>query len=289
MASTSLPSYPLYASYLPQGRRITTPSPPSCVEQLSFSGDSVPLRTVPVQTLSAYTLPKVRFSAIQEKHQVDSKVGGKLDCRCFSMFLREPRLIRLLPGYLNKRYPQGAPIKIYGCADGSEAYGLAMMLIKKLGPKRAADFPITATDIVPAMVEMAKTGVLKLTPEEITRYEKDLLLTQRDFERHGREFPPGFNALMEPLGSSNMFKVSDLVKQLITFQSADLLEDAQSFEALTTISSQFSGELPAKQRPLIVIARNVWNQFSPEKRRKTAKGLREHLPPRQHFGNRRKG
>ena len=69
----------------------------------------------------------------------------------------------------NKQFPKGK-VNVYdfACSDGSEAYSLVIALIEQLGEKKAQRFfPIVASDIDSEIINMATSGKIMATQDDI--------------------------------------------------------------------------------------------------------------------------
>ena len=79
-----------------------------------------------------------------------------------SGFFRDSELYDYLPQYLAEKFPQGVSIEAWGASSGQEPYGLAMLLMQRLGLSAEAlveRYPIDASDINPTVIELAVQGM----------------------------------------------------------------------------------------------------------------------------------
>ncbi len=151
-------------------------------------------------------------------------------------FFRDPEaweaLRRDVAAPLLAGHPPELPLRAWvpGCATGEEVYSLAILLAeeaKKLG--RAPEIKVFATDIDPASLEVARTGIYPesisgdVSPERLGRF----------FERRG-----------------DTFSVSPKIREMVTFSAHDLMTD------------------PPFSRLDLVSCRNVLIYMEPEIQRK---------------------
>ena len=62
---------------------------------------------------------------------------------------RDPRLYGRLPAHLAETFPEGVTIEMMAGSNGTEAISLAIALIDALGPDKARQYPIVASDLFP--------------------------------------------------------------------------------------------------------------------------------------------
>ena len=122
---------------------------------------------------------------------------------------RQYMLFRDLLGEIEKWRENERSLRIWsaGCATGEEPYSIAMIL---LGDKRFKDWDIKiiATDVVERFIEIAKKGRYELSAYEGIRDD---------------EFKKLFNKFT--IREKDAFIISDEIKDLVAFESHNLMED----------------------------------------------------------------
>ncbi|MBU0483809.1 MAG: hypothetical protein KKB30_04780 [Proteobacteria bacterium] len=126
-------------------------------------------------------------------------------------FFREPQYLKLLTNHLVPelltRKPIGAKLKIIsaGCSTGEEPYSIAMSLLEKYGANTAGLFSLIGIDINSIALEKATEGI----------YGK---LSFRNDEGQ-------LNTSYFDKGKYNLYKIKPLVKELVSFQRVNLLNN----------------------------------------------------------------
>lgn len=147
-------------------------------------------------------------------------------------------------------------IRNYACSEGAESASLVMILIKKLGLKKAQKFfPIIASDFDPVILENPQKGILKLSQGDLWRIEK----------RIGRDFSEFIEIESSPRAFFNEVvysaKMKPILRDAIKFEEKDILND------LPSITSENS----------VVLCRNFWPYLSLENQHKLADILSKKL------------
>lgn len=179
---------------------------------------------------------------------------------CITDILRPDMDWKAFVNMLVKKYKKAEKVNIYvgGCADGSEAYQTAMLLIRKLGKKEAQKFfPIKAWDIDAKILQNPKDGVIKVTKKDIERLEK---YTGKDY--------------LEYIHLNNKF-VTDAESGIAvcTGKIKSILKDTVIFE-----KRDFTKNIPNIQRNnSVLMCRNVWPYFSEKEQPKLAQALFDRL------------
>ena len=176
-----------------------------------------------------------------------------------TMFFRDDFSWKSTPHILKSYFPDGR-VNIYNfaCSDGSEPYCLAMTLISELGLEEAQRFfPIYASDKDPKMIELAKSGKLRITPREDDMLESFLhnspnkddvsdLLIESDIKYTNN-------------GIVHEYTISETLKNAVQFKCEDItdglsnMEDGQKF----------------------VMARNMWPYLSADEIAEASYKLRQ--------------
>ena len=114
-------------------------------------------------------------------------------------------------------------ISSFACADGSEPLSYALYLYDKTPKSYYAKFRITASDIDPEMVKVAKSGRINLSDEDFKNIEKYIKNPHRYF-----------NDLDKPVKITNnidsdrySYKINPDVHSLIKFKKSDILTEVK--------------------------------------------------------------
>ncbi len=128
-----------------------------------------------------------------------------------TQFFREPHHYRslrddVLPG-LAKAARAGRAIRLWsaGCADGMEAYSIALVLAEAWPDYAQLDLRILATDIDSNVIARARAG----------RYAA----------RHLAHIPPAYHRHLQRSPDGTQFDIAPGPKQLVTFNTLNLLRD----------------------------------------------------------------
>jgi len=147
-------------------------------------------------------------------------------------------------------------IYCYACSDGSEPYSIAMMLLSKLGVKKAQNFfPIIAKDKDKFILKRAQKGLVELQSIDIGQIDKFTKHPASDFFETIRDSDDLF---CENFGLSEL--KSDFKKTVI-FQKANILKDVPNI----------------KKDNSVVIFRIAWPYMSEWKRNILLKKLHRQL------------
>ena len=113
----------------------------------------------------------------------------------------------LIPDHIKKSSMRPS-LKIWsaGCSSGQEPYSLAMMLIESIPMIHQWDVRITATDVSPGIIDIAKSGVYQ--KHETTRG----LSTQQQTRFFSRE--------------GDGYRISDQVRKMVDFKVQSLLDES---------------------------------------------------------------
>lgn len=159
--------------------------------------------------------------------------------------------------HIIKKYTDQSRVNVYcyACADGSEPYSLAMMLISKLGKEAKKFFPIIAKDIDDKFLDQARKGIVKLDiydVEAITAY------TQSPHTRF---------VAVEPIEEmvDNMMvctgRVTEEVHKAVTFEQGDIVADIDNVQSDNSI----------------VMFRNAWAYLNEDSRHLLAEKIAQRL------------
>ncbi len=181
-------------------------------------------------------------------------VGGQNHLRHFSGLFREPDLFRVLPEYLQTRFPQGVAIYSYAAATGAEPYSIVMKLLDTLGDEAARYFPIRARELSEPLVRyVATSDGMYLQQDDLLRYrEANMKTAMRHFLCRDR------NAL-----NVGRYVLSSSVRNQVDWGVGDLRLDIQTpFTA-----------------PCVLLFRNAWYQISTARQAMDlCRNLYRHLP-----------
>lgn len=127
-------------------------------------------------------LSQTNYSQISSPHftsnlkDVYSKTG-KFLYKTSTSFFRPDLDWNVFTNMLIRKYKNTEKVGIHctACSEGAEPFSLAMLLIEKLGEKKAQKFfPIIASDINAEILQNPKNGIIKVSDEDI-RYIKQAL------------------------------------------------------------------------------------------------------------------
>ena len=130
---------------------------------------------------SIKTMNKINFKGYGgSTDNVKANNSNLLDkCIHESHFMRDLESLEFCTEYITKNFPNGTHIADFGCSNGEETYSIAALLHKSTQDKK---YKITGYDIIPSVVEDAKTGMFavgyrqKVEGEiEEDKYEKFLV------------------------------------------------------------------------------------------------------------------
>lgn len=200
-----------------------------------------------------YTKPSFTSNAREVKNII-----GEVTNRNSTKFFRIDFPWDSFTEHLIRKYANQDKVNIYNyaCADGSEAFSLAMMLISKLGREKAQKFfPIIAKDIDNTFLPQARSGIVKLDAydiPEISTYTKApisrFITPDYKFENiHNMRLCTG--AINEELISA------------VGFERANILNDIENIESDNSL----------------VMFRNAWEYLSEDERKQLAEKLAKKL------------
>lgn len=194
-----------------------------------------------------YTKPTFTSTRVR---QLD-ELGNVIFCNYTNMNRADTNWSKLAR-FLYERFknPDRVKLNMFGCSDGSDAYTLAINLIKELGNKARKFFPIYASDIAKTVVKEAQERKILLHERDLEFLRKIGAYTyfERDYAKpmqimRGIEFYP--------------HKVKPVLADTVEFSVKDVRESS----ALQDFSNQF------------VSFRNGWAYNTLEKQEQIAKNL----------------
>lgn len=118
---------------------------------------------------------KTNFTA--NYREVYDKVTRHTLYRNNSCFFRKDLVWDKFVDLLEKKYKNVDKVNIhcFACSDGSEPFSLAMMLIEKLGYKKAQKFfPIIASDMDSEILREPKKGIINISDIDLEHIEQNL-------------------------------------------------------------------------------------------------------------------
>ena len=132
---------------------------------------------------------------------------------------------------LDSHFYSADKVNVYSlaCSDGSEAYSLAIMLIKTLGLEKAQKFfPIIASDIDEEILSKAVNGFI-----EISSGDEDMARVM------GINLSEFFDIGTESYYSNNLMvklaKAKDVLKQAVTFKQGKLIQEINNVEPKNSV------------------------------------------------------
>jgi len=134
----------------------------------------------------------------------------------------------------------------FACSDGSEAYSIAIALIEQLGERRAQRFfPIVATDVDPEIIQMANSGVIKAS-------DNDLCAMHRIFKNFDEK---KYFDITRINAKESILRPKKILTKNVIFKQASALESLNEVE---------------KKQNNIILARNFWKYLSASETAKTS-------------------
>ena len=171
----------------------------------------------------------------------------------FTKFYRDPELFKALPEYLDKKFPNGAPIYCYACSDGSEPYTLAIEMMEQ---KINKFFPLKCLDLSKEMISDVKEGSIEILNADLNDYP----ILKNYFKKQNYQY------------GVVTYNPTTKLKEKITAQEADVLEDIKKDDKF--------------KEPAVVMFRNAWylleqgyHKSKIDQRTALAEGLFEKLKP----------
>ena len=190
-------------------------------------------------------LSKVNFAS--SDRAVYNRFGKLINANITSFFRHDLDWDKV-PEYLVNKYENSNQVNMinYACSDGSEAYSMAISLLKTAGKDAKKFFPIKCYDIDESIVNQAKKGII-----DINEYDKVILE-----EKLGgsEEFDKCF---VRHTYIKDKYIVQDKLKNLVSFGLVDMVEH--------------SANLPPNDS--VVMARNVWPYIPNSKQWRFASNL----------------
>lgn len=186
--------------------------------------------------------------------------SGRFLYRTSSYFFRKDLPWHEFVDMLVQKYKDISKVNIYcyACSDGSEPFSLAMLLIKKLGKKKAQKFfPIIASDIDEEILKNPKRGIIRLSQSEISHINANMNGNYSRFLMNDDKFEYD-SELKDFLCTGN---VKPILKNAIKFKNIDIIKDISNIERDNSV----------------VLCRNFWAYLPKEERPKLAKNLFDRL------------
>lgn len=153
----------------------------------------------------------------------------------------------------------------FACSDGSESYTQAISLLETPGMSNEKFFPIQAIDINDNILDVAKSGLINFSKDDITRMKNMGLDINKYFEKTNDQislrklFPVAVTDI-----DFDTYKIKPTLKDKINFQKADMFEVIKNHK---------------DESNTLVLCRNVLGYYSPLERTKFLNLLAEKLKP----------
>ena len=222
-------------------RGFSLSSPPVGMQAPPFSGPQVGSTWLPARSVA---LPS----------------GDHVDVICRTHHFRAPAVLKFMPAYLSERFlktsDQPVKVAVYAGADGSDARSMGMLMADRLGLSTAQRFHFDSIDIDPYMTELADRDVVPMNGKERALYRKSLKISEADGLLHPLE-PEASRTGHDDLD----YAVDPALKKLITARQGDFFKDAKK-----PMDSQ------------VVMARNLWDHFTPAEQETLARNLYKNMP-----------
>ena len=167
----------------------------------------------------SYYQPQLSFSSTRERTLEEN--GNVLFCN-YTNLNREDLDWGKFARFLNDRFQnqKHVNINLHGCSDGSDAYTLAINLIKELGPNAKKFLPIKASDISESVITKAKEGKILL-------HSKDLEYLDKMGARH--YFERDYNEPVKIMRDMEFYphKVTKELRDAVDFSVKDVMVSAK--------------------------------------------------------------
>ena len=211
-------------------------------------------------------------------------------------WLREPTVLLPAAMRIRETFPEGMPadnpIRVYAASDGSDAWSLAhaLRLTGLLHPdsKPMTAYPIDASDLHPGRVAVAQEGYVEVFDRELELADQAVQAFARQNDApdpkawHNRavfsqavSIPIPLAGILNAYGlpfcqpEHQWYRVSDALREPVTFREADIEADLQA------------NPLP-QDGPSVVLFRNVWGYMDkedPQKCQRVARLLGQQMAP----------
>ncbi|MDD3593184.1 MAG: hypothetical protein PHX18_00990 [Candidatus Gastranaerophilales bacterium] len=179
---------------------------------------------------------------------------GQIVHRNTTCFFRNDLEWAQLVKLLDQKYKDVPKVNVYcyACSDGSEPYSLAMLLLEKLGPKKAEKFfPIIAVDYDAKILEQTEEGIIEGTCDDEKNINK---ATSNNLGAYLNQAKPSD-------GKNCIFKVRKELKDKVRFHTGDVHKDIDNLE----------------QNNSVLMLRNVWPYFPGRKQAELLDKIQERL------------
>lgn len=234
----------------------------------------------------------VSFTSNKRNFELDGKF-----CSNTTFMFRPGINWEMLPQKLEERFKDKEHVNIvsHACSDGSEAYTIAIALLEKLGPERAAKFfPIIAKDADKTIIGYAEGENIALTPNDLIRFKVRKIKYKKYFE------PTGKKANIEEFCNPDLklYKVKPELKNLVRFEQGNVFDSLNSLQDDTNTVFFFRNALPyfseenqskffklagkkLSGKSMLVLGKYDFEQLGPEmlSSRFKAAGLKQTSPP----------
>lgn len=234
----------------------------------------------------------VSFTSNERKFELDGEL-----CSNTTFMFRPGLNWEMLPQKLEERFEDKEHVNIisHACSDGSEAYTIAITLLKALGPERAAKFlPIIAKDVDDTIIGYAKSEDFTLGPNDLIRFKVRKLKYKKYFQ------PTGKKANIEEFGNPKLklYKVKPELRDLVRFERGDVFDDLNSLQDDSNTVFFFRNALPyfseenrskffklagkkLNGKSMLILGKYDFEQLDPKMLRSgfKAEGLKQTSPP----------
>lgn len=121
----------------------------------------------------------------------------------------------------------------YGCSDGSEAFSLAMLLLNKVGGKKAQKFfPIIAKDIDETILTEAKIGKIRLSNSDLNSLDYFIGDNYKNYLYYNKD---SFKYIPNYESTLCTGRIKKPLKDAVIFEQADLTKDVDNIKENNTI------------------------------------------------------
>lgn len=187
-------------------------------------------------------------------HDVNNEYGD-IKYRGDTVLCRDDLYLPEVVDFLNDKYKKAPKVNVimHACSDGEEVYSFLGVLISKLGLNAAKFLPVSARDIDPEHLKLAKNGVYNITNSEYIMANDHM---NGAFYDYFQALP--YQKPKDPrLKYTTKVKVDDSLKSFVNFERSNILEDVKKTDLKNTV----------------LFARNFWPYLDSYEREKLASDL----------------
>lgn len=170
-----------------------------------------------------------------------------------SSFFRDDFFWVRLTNILGEKYKNSNKVNVieYACSNGSETYSFILMMLSSLGERAKKFFPVIAIDFDEYVINIAKSGLIEITTDEIMTIEHLAKCSVGDF-----------------------FDLTKTPEKKVYATPKPILKENAIFEKADVLTEMYN--LP-KSEDTVLLARNFWPFLKLEDARNLIKVICERL------------